>query len=68
MERFSHSVDDAEMRDGLCNVIRGKGAFQYFKDKIHEYGMADDGYNYRDDELRESAIAWWEENGIQYTE
>ena len=67
MERFCSSVDDDEMRDGLFNAIRGRGAFRYFKDKIHEYGIADEWYKYRDDELREIAIAWCEENGIPYT-
>jgi len=68
MERFSYSVDDDEIRDGLCHAIRGSGAFRRFKDGIHEYGIADDWYKYRDDELREIAIGWCEENGIQYTD
>jgi hypothetical protein len=68
MERFCRSVEDDEVRDALCNAIRGRGAFRYFKDKIHEYGIADDWYQYRDDELREIAIAWCDENGISYSE
>jgi hypothetical protein len=68
MERFCYSVDDEDIRDDLCNAIRGRGAFRYFKDNIHEYGIADDWYRYRDDALREIAIAWCEENGIRYTE
>jgi hypothetical protein len=68
MERFCYSVDDEDRRDALCNAIRGRGAFRYFKDKIHEYGIADDWYTYRDDALREIAIAWCEEHGIPYTE
>ena len=64
MERFCRSVDDDNMRDNLFNAIRGRGAFRYFKDKIHEYGIADDWYKYRDEALREIAIAWCEENGI----
>lgn len=68
MERFCYSVDDDDMRDDLCNAIRGRGAFRYFKDKIHEYGIADDWYTYRDEALREIAIAWCEEHEIQYTE
>ena len=68
MERFCYAVDDEDRRDALCNAIRGRGAFRYFKDKIHEYGIADDWYKYRDDALREIAMAWCEEHGIQYTE
>ena len=67
MERFCYSVDDDDMRDDLCNAIRGRGAFRRFKDTIHAYGIADDWYTYRDDALREIAIAWCEEHGIQYT-
>ena len=68
MERFCYSVDDEDMRDGLCRAIRGRGAFRYFKDKIHEYGMAEAWYRYRDAALREIVIAWCEAHGIQYTE
>src|SRR5215471_19841180 len=32
MERFCLSVDDEDIRDDLCNAIRGRGAFRYFKD------------------------------------
>ena len=68
MERFCRSVDDDDMRDDLCNAIRGRGAFRYFKDRIYVYGIADDWYRYRDEALKEIAIAWCEENGIRYTE
>jgi hypothetical protein len=68
MERFCYSVDDDDMRDDLCNAIPGRGAFRYFKDRIHAYGIADDWYRYRDEALREIAIAWCEENGIQFSE
>jgi hypothetical protein len=68
MERFCRSVEDDDICEDLCNAIRGRGAFRYFKDKIHEYGIADDWYKYRDDALREIAIVWCEENGISYTE
>jgi Uncharacterised protein family (UPF0158) len=68
MERFCLSVDDEDMREDLCNAIRGRGAFRYFKDKIHEYGIVEAWYRYRDDALREIAVAWCEAHGIAYTE
>lgn len=68
MERFCRSVEDDDMRDDLCNAIRGRGAFRYFKDWIHAYGIADNWYRYRDEALRDIAIAGCEENGIRYTE
>jgi hypothetical protein len=68
MERFCSSVDDDDMRDALRHAIRGRGAFRYFKDTIHEYGIAEDWYRYHDAALRDMAIAWCEANGIAYTE
>ena len=68
MERFCLSVDDEDMRDDLCNAIRGRGAFRSFKDKIHEYGIAEDWYQYRDAALRDIAVTWCEAHGIAYTE
>jgi len=68
MERFCLSVDDEDMRDDLCDAIRGRGAFRRFKDRLQLYEMAEEWYRYRDVALREMAIAWCEEHGIQYTE
>jgi hypothetical protein len=49
MERFCVSVDDEDMREDLCDAIRGQGAFSRFKDRIQVYGMAEDWYRYRDE-------------------
>jgi hypothetical protein len=68
MERFCLSVDDEDIRDDLCNAIRGRGAFRYFKDRIHAYGITEEWYRYRDAALREMAIGWCKEHGIPYTE
>ena len=68
MERFCASVEDADIRDDLCDAIRGRGAFRRFKDRIQAYGIAEDWYRYRDNALREIAVAWCEVHGIQYTE
>jgi hypothetical protein len=68
MERFCLSVDDADMRDDLCDAIRGRGAFRRFKDRVQVYGMVEDWYRYRDAVLREIAVAWCEAHGFQYTE
>ena len=68
MERFCYAVEDDTIREDLCRAIRGRGAFRYFKDKIHDYGLAEAWYRYRDEALREIAIVWCEANGIPYTE
>ena len=67
MERFCLSVDDEDMRDDLCDAIRGRGAFRRFKDRMQWYGMAEEWYRYRDAALREIAVAWCEAHGIPYT-
>src|SRR5215467_14293212 len=67
MERFCLSVDDEDIRDDLCNAIRGRGAFRYFKDRVQLYGLAEEWYRYRDAALREIAIVWCEEHDISYT-
>jgi Uncharacterised protein family (UPF0158) len=67
MERFCLSVDDDDIRDDLCDAIRGRGAFRRFKDRVQAYGIAEAWYRYRDAALREIAMAWCEEHGIPYT-
>ena len=68
MERFCLSVDDEDMRGDLCDTIRGRGAFRRFKGRMQLYEMAEEWYQYRDAALREIAVAWCEEHGLQYTE
>jgi hypothetical protein len=75
MERFYLSVDDEDIRDDLCDTIRGRGAFRRFKDRMRLYGMAEEWYRYRDAALREIAMAWCdvvsyrhEDDGDRYTQ
>ncbi len=66
MEKFCLSLNDSEMSDTLYSLIKGSGAFRRFKDAIHEYDIADDWYKYRNDALKEIAIEWCQENGIEF--
>jgi len=68
MERFCLSLDDPEMYEIFYGLIKGSGAFQRFKNAIHEYDIADDWYNYRNDALKEIAIEWCRENNIEFDE
>lgn len=68
MEKFCLSLDDAEMSDTLYSLIKGSGAFGRFKNAIHQYGIADDWSKYRNDALKEIAIEWCQENGIEFDE
>jgi hypothetical protein len=68
MERFCLSIDDDDLRDDLCDAIRGRGAFRRFKDRVQVSGMAEEWYRYRHAALREIAMAWCEAHGIAFTE
>jgi len=68
MERFCYSVEDDELSHRLLNSIRGRGAFRYFKDTIHEYGIVDDWYEYREQAFKEIAMYWLERHNIAYTD
>ena len=66
MERFCLSLQDGQMCDTLYSSIKGSGAFRRFKDAIHDYGIADDWYKHRNEALKDIAIEWRKENGIEY--
>ena len=68
MERFCLSIEDAEMCDTFYGLIKGRGAFQRFKNAIHEYDIADDWYKYCNNALKEIAIEWCQENDIEFDE
>jgi hypothetical protein len=64
MEKFSRSHPDPEISDELCYAIRGRGAFQRFKTKMHQYNIAEAWHKHRDNAIEEIARAWCEENEI----
>ena len=66
MEKFCLNLDDEELRNEMYSSIKGSGAFQRFKNNIHNHGIADDWYKYRDEALKEIAIEWCKENNIEY--
>jgi len=68
MERFCYSIEDEDLSRRLVNSIRGRGAFRYFKDMVHEYGIVDEWYKYREDEFNKIAIDWLDSHKIAYTE
>ncbi len=55
MERFCYSVEDERVQNALLQAIKGKGAFRYFKDRIHEEGLHDDWFAFRDNALKQIA-------------
>ena len=67
MERFASAVTDATASSRLRRAIQGRGAFRYFKDSLHDLGLAQEWFAYRDRAYEDIAIAWCEANGIEYT-
>ncbi len=66
MEGFCTSLDKQEIGDILCELINSSGAFRRFKDAIHEYDIADEWYSHRNNAIKEIAIEWCQENGIEF--
>ena len=66
MERFCLSIPDGEIQDELLHVIQGRGAFCRFKNAIHNKGIQDDWYRFRDEALKRIAIDFLESEGIAW--
>ena len=65
MADFAESAESDDVREGLLRAIQGRGAFRYFKDRIHELGIADDWYAFRKGRYEEIAKEWCQDNGIE---
>lgn len=68
MENFVYSLPRGKNQTILYNAIQGRGAFRRFKDKLYEIGMAKTWFDYRDQQYKEIALEWCEENGIEVIE
>ena len=68
MERFCFSLEDAQMSDFLQRTIQGSGAFRRFKDAVYQNGIENEWFAYRNEEYKEIAIDWCQENGIEFNE
>ncbi|MHC4218103.1 MAG: UPF0158 family protein [Planctomycetota bacterium] len=66
VERFCHTVKDAEQQDQLLTAIRGKRAFRDFKAAIITFGLADAWRHYRDHAFEAIAADWLAQNDIAY--
>jgi len=65
MRDFAVSLDSEEQGQSLLDAIHGRGAFRYFKNRIHELGLADAWYKFREDQYREIALSWCQANGVE---
>lgn len=68
MERFIDMVPDDKVAQTLAISIRGSGAFRRFKDHLYQFDIQDDWFKYRDNEYRQLAIQWCQENNVEFIE
>ena len=68
MEDFCHSITDKKLKKKMLESIEGESAFRRFKDKIYEYDLADDWYDYQAERFKQIAVDWCERNDIDYQE
>ena len=68
MKRFAVSVENPDESTELFETIHGTGAFRMFREATTRLGLRERWFEYRDQALREMAIEWLEEHGIEYPE
>ncbi|CRK84798.1 hypothetical protein BN000_04848 [Neobacillus massiliamazoniensis] len=68
MENFCLTVSDQRKQESLLRAIKGKGAFRRFKDKIIDLELEEQWYSYRDEQFKQIAIEWCQENNVNYIE
>ena len=66
MESFIDSLTNVNIKNELYNIIRGKGAFRKFKDKIYYLGIREKWFEYKYQCLEKKVIQWLEANEIDY--
>ncbi|MBE3069518.1 MAG: hypothetical protein IMZ66_04705 [Planctomycetes bacterium] len=65
MRDFALSVEDEAVSAALLDAIRGRGAFRYFKDQVHERGLAESWREFRAGRYRQIASDWCEAHGLE---
>jgi hypothetical protein len=68
MERFIQTVENKEEAEQLWRVIKGKGAFRYFKDTAARLGLLVRWYAYRSEAMKEHAEDWAKANQVPYVD
>jgi len=68
MREFSRSESDPRRREELLRAINGRGAFRSFRDAIHRLQITEPWYRYRRSGMRQLAVGWLAEHGIDYAD
>ena len=66
MQRFIDRLENEETQKWLRNAITGKGAFHRFRVTCERFGLLNDWYAYRERQIQRIAIAWCNDNAIEY--
>ncbi len=66
MKRFCLGRDNQSQRELLLDAIAGRGAFRMFKNLIHRYGIEQQWYDFRNQEMRRIVADWLDAKGIAY--
>ena len=67
MEEFADTLSGVA-QERLYDALRGRGAFRRFKDTVNRMRIAQKWYAFHDETYKQKAIAWCEENEIDYVE
>lgn len=68
MEEFIYELLDGRAQDVLEAAIRGKGAFQRFKDRLYDFNLQEKWYKHRDTCYEQAAREWCERFSIKIEE
>jgi len=66
MRDFVTGLENQDQAEVLSNAIHGRGAFRYFKDRVHEFGLADAWYKFRQEQYRKVALDWCKAKSIEF--
>jgi hypothetical protein len=65
MRDFALGVADEDVSAALMDAIHGRGAFRYFKDQVHQRGLAKTWDDFRAAQFRQIALDWCEAHGLE---
>jgi hypothetical protein len=66
MRDFVTGLENESQAEVLSNAIHGRGAFRHFKGRVHEFGLADAWYKFRQEQYRKIAVDWCEAKGVEF--
>ena len=68
MQHFIDTISDDNIAQTLSISIKGSGAFRRFKEHLYQFEIQDKWFAYRDNEYKQLAIQWCQDNNVEYIE